>query len=399
LFFQAISVLDSIRRMPKIPRDVRKKARQHICELYMAGFTPQEIEYLTEARWKSNTIAKYCRGLEVNDTLEKNRMLGLLKEFVQIDGSWEELDYYVKTKRNLKSENLVLDDIIEQKKEIDNHGVDLETIGSINTMLTNYNTNWERFLDYYKLVISVLELGYSFPDLETIKQKTLELGGIDPAITTIGFALTKADVEKEIIKVNKQIYDTIERSKAEERKLEEIKHSAKIIQTYVDYAEELLNKYRLDPIALQTIITTAQKYGKPAIILQALNTYESLRELEQSVLARLEEIKAYDHELINIRAKKENLESQIANLYRRLGIIEEKHRQSRLLQNIASLLNDPSNAEINAGEFMLLSLSLLIGIRDYSFIHSATLPKWNIFVKNNIDNAVNRLDNIITGKL
>ena len=99
MFFRAISDLNAISKMTNIPRDERAKARQLMRELYLSGFTSQEIEELTEARWKSNTISKYCRDLEVKDTSEKNKALGLLKEFILNDGSWDELEYYIKQKR------------------------------------------------------------------------------------------------------------------------------------------------------------------------------------------------------------------------------------------------------------------------------------------------------------
>jgi hypothetical protein len=399
LFFQAISDLHEISQKPRIPRDERAKARQLIRELYLAGFTPQEIEELTEVRWKSNTISKYCRGLEVKGTSGKNKALGLLKEFILIDGSWEELEYYVKTKKNLGSENLVLDDVIELKREIDYHGVDLSTVGSINAYLREKKSKWNWFLDSFKLVIAVLGLGYTFADLETLKEKTIEFGGLEPAIRTIAYAITEAEVQKKTNEFNKQIESLVDEAKAEERKLDEIMHQIKLKQFFVDYAEKLLNVYKFDPIALQTIITVAQNYGEPTIVLQALNTYGNLRKLEETVQTNIETLKAYDDDIIKLQAQKENNESQIADLYRRIGAIEEKHKQSKVLQNIANLLYNPTNAEISPDEYMLLSLSLLIGIRDYSFTHSAALPKWNIYVKNHVDNAVNMLNNIIMGKL
>jgi hypothetical protein len=167
----------------------------------------------------------------------------------------------------------------------------------------------------------------------------------------------------------------------------------------VDYAEKFLNEYELDPLALQTILRVAQHFGEPTIILQALNTYGKLQELEQEVQTKLEAIKGYNQEIMIYRAQNESLESQKEDLYLMIGAIQEKHSQSRTLQNIANLLNDPSNAEISPDEFMLLSLHLLIGIRDFSFSNNAALPKWNTYVKDNIDTAVDRLNNIITGKL
>ena len=213
------------------------------------------------------------------------------------------------------------------------------------------------------------------------------------------YAFSEAEVQKEISSLNKNIEKIVDEARGEQRKLEEIIHQAKIKQFYVDYAEKLLNIFKLDPISLQTIINVAENFGEPTIILQALNTYGNLTRLKENVQKKLEALKTYNEEIITLQAQKENNESQIADLYRRLGIIEEKQRESRILQNIANLLRDPSNADIPPREFMLLSLALLIGIRDFSFTHSTTLPKWNAYVKSHLDTSVENLNNIVSGKL
>jgi hypothetical protein len=249
------------------------------------------------------------------------------------------------------------------------------------------------------LVLELLELGYTSSDLKYLKEKTLKFGGLESIINTISYALNEAEIQEKISSINKDIKNTVDKAMMEERKLEEIKHEAKIIQFYFDYAKKLLDTYKLDPVALQTILTTAQQYGQPTLILQALNTYGTLRNLEENVQSKLEILKTYDEEISKLQAQKENHESMIADLYRRIGAIEEKHKQSRILQNIVNLLNDPLNADIRPSEFMIQSLSLLIGIRDYSYTHVEALPKWDVYVKNHIDTAVNRINNILVGKL
>jgi hypothetical protein len=98
--------LVSISKREKIPQNERAEARRLMKELYINGFLPNEIEFLTKDRWKRDTISKYCRNLEVKDTSEKDEALALMKEFVMINGSWDELTYYVKTKRSLDSDDL-----------------------------------------------------------------------------------------------------------------------------------------------------------------------------------------------------------------------------------------------------------------------------------------------------
>ncbi len=385
--------------MPKKSHKDRAKARELIKELYLAGFTPLEIEELTEANWKRNTISKYCKGLEVKDTSEKSKVMDLLKEFVSNDGSWEEMEYYVKTKKSLESENLDLDDVIEQKKQIEYNDLNLEDVGFINEKLREKKLKWTEFIGHIELAFSVVNIGYSIEELKILRDKTLENGGIEPTIRTINYVLSEAEIQKEIQKGKKIIENLKDEARVEERRKDELMHQIKINQFYVGYAEKLLNEYNLGPFTLQMILTTAKKFGEPFVILQALNTYGNLDKLQKNVQSKIVKIKAYEDEISNLQIQKENNEAQIADLYRKIGAIEEKNRHMVTLHNVANLLGNPAEAQINPDAFMTISLSLLIGMRDFGFTHSAALPKWDTYIKKHVDNAANLLNNIIVGKL
>ncbi len=90
----------------KLFRAERAEARAYIRELYIDGFSPEEILFLAgghDSHWKESTIKKYCRGLEVKDTKTKNRALELLVEYIQVNGDWDELSDYVEDKKSLNS--------------------------------------------------------------------------------------------------------------------------------------------------------------------------------------------------------------------------------------------------------------------------------------------------------
>jgi hypothetical protein len=318
--FQAISDLHTISKLPKISRSDRARARKLIGVLYQAGFLPHEIEELANTRWKRNTISKYCRELEVKNTSEKDRALGLMKEFILNNGSLEELDYYVKIKKELESEGLSIDDIVENKCDVDNYKLDLAEVASISAVLKEKGSTWNQFLDYTKLVLDVLQLGYTIQGLEILHKKTLELGGFESTIRTISFALSEAEVRNEIQSLNKDIEKIIDEAEREERNLEEIMHQAKVKQFYVDYAEQLLDKYKLDPFALQTILTTARLYGEPTLVLQSLNTFGNLRTLEESVQSKRESLKSYDDEIIKKRVQKKTMNLTLLTLTEELAL-------------------------------------------------------------------------------
>ena len=114
MFSNSIKNLYVYRDRRKLSQVDRAKAREHIKELFIAGFSPAEIMFLAggkDSHWKESTIKKYCRGLEVKDTKMKERTLGLLEEYVTQDGDWGELGDYVRDKKALEKEGLSFNDL------------------------------------------------------------------------------------------------------------------------------------------------------------------------------------------------------------------------------------------------------------------------------------------------
>jgi hypothetical protein len=393
----AIRELISLRGRKNLSRGDRANARENIRVLFNFGFIEGEIGYF--ANWlKVDTIKKYCRGLEVKSMEEKERILALLGEFSGIDGDWDELEYFVDSKKKLMKEDLSLDDLLTLKNDVDRFNIDLKDFGRLSASFDKDNKDWEWFLDKVSMLNQLQELGYTIEILTEIKELTDKIGleaTFERIVNVVIVEKNKATLEK----FKKIEEERVTELKDVENKIKQLNLEYTTKKTHVNYAEKLIDEYNLDLSALKTIISTAEKWGEPIDIMEALNKYNKLQEIDINIKAKKEELKTSTEEISTKKTEKENLETQVNVIHHKIGEIEERHRHSRKLQKIANLLDDPAGAKLSFQEFNILCLSLLIAIRDFAYSHSGSMTLYNRYVKIHVENATNNLNNIVSGKL
>ena len=394
---RAIRELQSLKGRETIPKEDRARARKNMEKLYTLGFLPDEIVYF--ASWvKADTVKRYCRGLEVKESTQKEHRMALLGQFASMNGKWEELEYYIETKTKLENEGMSLDDILAIKKSIETHKISLKDLGLITSQLEAQGQDWTWLLTHVSTTKQVFTQGWTPESLALLRKKTAEMG-LMSLLENIGHALTREEMDVEI----KDFHQRMDKLLAEEKEIInniiqlDLKHAAKI--THIQYAETLQDQYKFDINAIATILKTAEKGGDPIHVLDQLNKYLKTQELEAKLQSQQEKNEVLFREILGRMYTKEELEKEVNELHMKIGAIEERHRHSRVLQNIANLLDNPAGTELTPQNFNTLSLKLLTSIRDYAYHHTGSNATYERHVKNHVDNAVNTLNNIVSGKL
>jgi hypothetical protein len=394
---RAIKELVRLKDREKRSREDSAQARENMEKLYNMGFTPDEIWFFVS--WLAlDTVKRYCRGLEVKDTKQREHILELLGEYVKNDGNWDELQYYVDTKKKLEQEDMSIDDLLDVKKDVDLYNIDLSGFGRISAKLEKDASNWDEFIDQFSLPLQVLEQGWTVEQLSTLKEKTNEFG-FDPLVKNIAYAYSQEQINAEEKKFNKKLEELVEEANEIETLITrlDLKHSA--LRTHILYAKTLVDEYNMDLSALKTIISVAKKLGDPIQILDSLITYIKIYDLELQIIVKQGELENITKKIATNNHVKETLDAQIIVLNQNIGAIQERHRQSFFLQSIANLLDNPFGVTISPEEFIKISQTLMITIQDYARAHSDTLSLYNLYVKKYVNNAANNLTRIQSGKL
>ena len=399
MFSKAIKGLFLYRDRRKLSHRDRAQAREHIRELFMAGFSPAEIMFFAggkDSHWKLSTIKKYCSGLEVKNTKMKERTLQLLQEYVIQDGDWDELESYVNEKKMLKKENIGFDELLAIKQEIDARRIDFDSLAEIGNQLFTRNISWVEFIEIIKTLMNVLGLGYTEEDLALLHEKTLAYGGMRGLVSTIQYAIMEKDALKTLQEMNTQADAIHADSEAAMRMLEETQYNTRMIQGHADFARVLIDEHHIDPLSFRAILETARKYGEPMNILQAINTYANLNALLIEFHAQTGFLQGLNDTIKKYQKEASTWEDVINELHRRIGAIEEQTRHNRALQNIANLLTQPTQATLGPIEFMLLAQAIFLGIRAYALTHRLDLPLWTLAVEDQLERIVSSLNKVIS---
>ncbi|TFH17515.1 hypothetical protein E4H04_04840 [Candidatus Bathyarchaeota archaeon] len=398
MFSGAIKGLQSLKGQPKLSREKRALGREYICELFKAGFSPAEIRYLAggkDSPWKESTIKKYCKGLEVKDTAMKTKTLQLLEEYVLADGDWDELALYSAQKKALTEENLSFDELLEFKKGVEGKGINLDEFAFLYNEVTSHSRDWKTFVKAVSTTLDLIGLGYDFEGLKALHEKTITLGGIKKVLFSILHAITEEDSKRRLQEFTDTAKALDDQMRQSEIRRDTVTSETKLIQGHFDFARTLIDEYRIDPLSFRIIIDTCRKYGEPMNILQTINTYANLRDLEINVAMQTGWLQGLIDEIQRFKVTKETHQGEVEDLYRRIGVIEERTKNYRVLQNISNLITDPAHTQLTPMEFMLLAQTLFLNLRIYSKTHSDNLLKWTLYVANDLEKAVNSLNKIL----
>jgi hypothetical protein len=157
--------------------------------------------------------------------------------------------------------------------------------------------------------------------------------------------------------------------------------------------------FGFDLPAFIALLELAKKHGNGLQVLAFLNSYGNKTQLENEINKLQGEYRILEEEVELKRQNNLALQVVNENLQQRIGSIEERYRNSLLLQSIAKLLDNPVTAELNTSEFMTLAQKLLVAQADYGYIHRESLGNWNLYIQPKLTQISEALGNIMAGKM
>lgn len=348
------------------------------------GFSNHDLEVILGGVWKEATIKRYTRGVKIVDTIERDEIMQTITELAARGIVHDDVQQTLEINRQLEKEGLTQEKIIQF----------FSNIRELRINLT----------DWINLQQEILELDVSIKEIETILNFIKKLREAD--LTTenitqlIGEAVKHQNISQFLQVISK--YDNILTIQTEYNQLQENFENLKktddalkslierqetqymTYQTYIDMAKKLINDYNFDIISLSTIMDIIQKMGNPFQVLNAINVYKNLEELNA---VRLEELAKYNqlHDKIKkLTAEKITLEVSVIEMMTKVGEITSSLEGNLILQNIKEIIIKPQEADIAPVDFMRIALLLMTGMNSFATHHRLTIPDWEKHVKYNM---------------
>jgi chromosome segregation ATPase len=235
---------------------------------------------------------------------------------------------------------------------------------------------------------NVVKLGFSEAELRELANITQKYGGVKRVFEAIKAYADYTDICNEISGAKTTLAET----KAEIAKMEE-QHAH--LKTAVEMCDDLIRTYKFGLDAITTIFSIAQKFGEPINVLKAVEEYgevltmqQQLEELEARVteLRRLvAELEARYQEMLD---QLESLNARALNIGQDIGRLQSEIKQSKGLERILNLINDPESA--NYEEYGPLVLATAVSLRKFVLVHEQRF-KFPSSIRSGLDGLIKDL--------
>ncbi len=361
-----------------------------------AGYTNQWLEDFTEGRLPSGSIKRWTRGIEVRDTSGKDELMGELRAFVEGGQRVSDLSGYAEAKKtldlvpmtfaqcekfvgNLLKLDAELPEFIKLHQELADTGLTAKGIIKTNELRKN--------LDGKGLKIEVEEEIY----------KAANRHGDGEAVLK-GLAATESlrSIMIEVIAQKEESDEYAGKIASQRTELSNLVNETVSYRGTVDVAKTLM-KHGFDLNACNELLKAAEKYGSAPGTIGAVNRYNDVKEINESVEGKKAEFNSWEAGVKKLQAENASMLNQNAEANQLLGQIEEKYRHSKYLQDMASIVTDPQGARIPGPALARIGVSFLTGFMMCAEASPDQNRKIIAAVRRNVEYVIINLNDYIRG--
>ena len=275
------------------------KAKELARMLKEMGFTNKEISELTDGGWSEPTVKLYTRGVKVGDPTTKRRITELLVELVEGGLTLEGVEHALSMERSLKAIGLEVGDVLNFIGDVKRERVDMRSVIETYRGLQKAKLTIEQAssLSSYKSELDAL--GVSIEGLRIICELSKKYGGYNDVLKALNAYDNLQSIENKIDGLKQEI-GILERRKAElNGEVSELDKKRESVREDLELYRELEgNGFTLE--VLSKLKKVSEKYGGLNNLLEAIDTYSGLKDLEELVA--------------KVRREKESVEADIKRL-------------------------------------------------------------------------------------
>jgi|GEM_PF-1934777 len=259
------------------------RARQLMGILREAGYTNQQVSELSNGAWTEPTIKLYTRGVEVRDSSIKQNEVKLIAEMVRRGLSFDEVELALSLQADLDSKGLNFKGVSSLLEGAAKAGMTLSPLIRLFEDLIKILPK-STIDDLATIIIykdELKSLGIGTVELQNLSNVSQKFGGLTGMLQAISTFESLKSIQDEISKISAK-------KEQLETKVTSLQTDIQTLQTKKEAIQRPLKLYEelkfdgFDQIALGNLAYTCRKYNRNIKeVLDAVNTYANLAEIEQ----------------------------------------------------------------------------------------------------------------------
>jgi len=358
-------------------------------QLQVAGVSlSQLVDLFFAANSSSMEAADLCHYYELMEQYSlspKNisETVSLKDELENMGLSLDSLQPIIGIAKNYGEPEKIIQALSQYKKRVDlDHDIEVakEKIDNLNKTLAGTQAQVEaaevklsQLKEPVEALDKVEQLGFGVNVFKKVAGLVQKYGSAKKLLDAISAYDTYADIQD---KVNKE-KASLTSLKTDTQKLQ-LKHAH--IQTAINMCEKLTSEYGFGLDAVSAILSTAEKYGDPIIVLKAVEAYGKLEVILQEIdkqqgiiSANKKEIAQLDGWHENVLKKLKSLNDLTLEVGNEVGRVEGEMAANNYLKKLLMLINEPYSAEysdhINTATSVALSLRHWVMKNETKFVN------------------------------
>jgi len=306
-----ISELSSLARRRPLRDDELKRAKELMIKLREAGFTNAEISELTGGGWSESTVKSYTRGVGVRDPSPRESAWGTLSQMVNMGLTLKDVEVAISVKKSLDSRGVGLEEASELLEEVRKSRVGLRDLIQTYKDLRDSGLTITQISEALTYKSRLEEVGLTIEGLKEVYKASEAYGGYEGLIKAANKYSSIQAMEAEVNRLR------LEKEEVE-KLLSELKGEVGRLvgeKTRVEGALKLYEELRgmgFDEEVLRSLKNVSEKYGGVKNVMDAVNTYGSLTDLESEVRKLEERKSSLEAELRRVEADYAHLQTIIS---------------------------------------------------------------------------------------
>lgn len=267
-----------------------ERAKVLMVQLKAAGMTNTEISNLVDDRWSQSTIKGYTRGVLPSGSPSWQGMVTLFSELLSRELSIKDVEETIRLKKQLEQQKSSITELASFVTEIQAQGIGVAAFAELYWDWIGAGLKALDVASALKLKGELEGIGLNLDSLTKIASLAGKLGnadGILDALTKYGditeVERQRANIQAETEREKKAAKDTLDQLGTE---VAAKQRTLQGLQGNLSEAKEALAAYRslaskgFDLAALEQLAQAATKYGSPSQLLEAVNRFDSLGDIE-----------------------------------------------------------------------------------------------------------------------
>ena len=331
------------------------------------GFSIREIVTITGGRWKYDSVKKYTRGEKVSKQDTRDRALRLFTRFIENGVDLKDAQDILDIKERIELARTSEEELLSVLQYCQSSGVKPRELVQIKDQVQATGQGIFEVGETAKMLQTLALQGFTYAKLLEFSLISIGYGGLPDVIKTLeAYRSGNAVIRANLLHEKKRDELLLEKQNLQEN-IAGLSH-------YYEITKKLINEHGFTHNLFAQLLELATKHGQAAEILNILNMYNDLQEIQNEVLDKQNKITFL--EVSNAVTSGDLAATQylLRQANESIGALRGDFEKSRILTLAYTLLSDSQESQEEPNAVYKLMVAMFDGVRRYIEKNQDNIP-------------------------